>query len=68
MTTITFTIPDKYEDKIQLINQLINKQEGDYISTTTKDGCSYNVDFEDDDLGKEFQEKLNILIPDIYKY
>lgn len=68
MTTITFTIPDKYEDKTQSINQLINKHKGDYISKNTKDGCSYNVDFEDDDLGKEFQEKLNILIPDIYKY
>jgi len=68
MTTITFTIPEKYEHIKTSINQMINVYKGAFISKETKDGYSYSIDFEDDDSGKEFQKKLNILIPDIYKY
>ena len=68
MTTITFTIPGKYEHEKTSINQMINLHKGDFISKETKDGCSYSIDFENDDSGKEFYKKLKILIPDIYKY
>lgn len=68
MTTNTFTIPDSYQNKKLIVNQLINKYEGDYTTFETKDGTAYSVDFENDAESSKFMEKLNSLIPDLYKY
>lgn len=65
---IKFTIPDKYENKKALLNRMINKYRGDYNISETKDGSIYMLEFEDVNLGKEFQRELDILIPDLYKY
>lgn len=65
---IQFTIPDKYENKKTLINHMINKYRGDYNIIETKDGSVYTLEFEDVNLGKQFQRELDILIPDLYKY
>lgn len=68
MTTNTFTIPDTYQNKKLIINKMINKYAGDYSSFETKDGIAYSVNFENDADSKKFMEKLNTLIPDLYKY
>ena len=65
---IQFTIPHNYENKKTLINHMINKYRGDYNIIETKDGSVYALEFEDVNLGKEFQRELDILIPDLYKY
>ncbi|MEO5789256.1 MAG: hypothetical protein ACOH2D_16915 [Gelidibacter sp.] len=65
---IQFTIPDKYENKKALLNRMINKYRGDYNISETKDGSIYMLEFENVNLGKEFQRELDILIPDLYKY
>lgn len=68
MTTITFTLHDKYANKSSQINRMIKSLDGDYSATQTKDGAAYIVDFEDDKNGSTFQEWINKLIPDLYKY
>lgn len=68
MTTITFTLADKYAYKASQINQKINSLGGDYTAAQTKDGTAYLIDFENDKKGSEFQEWIDNLIPDLYEY
>lgn len=45
---------------------MINKYSVDYNIIETKDGSVYILEFEDVNLGKEFQRELDILISDLY--
>ncbi|MDQ6531152.1 hypothetical protein [Flavobacterium sp. LHD-85] len=68
MTNISFNLPDKYVHKKSQLHGIINSLKGDFTAIQTKDGIVYSIDFENEANGKEFNEKLSTIIPDIYKY
>ena len=65
---IQFTIPDKYEDKKQLVKRMITKYQGSFNITETKNDSFFIVEFKEETTGRVFRKELDALIPDLHKY
>ncbi len=62
MTTIQFTLPDKFQKYKKQVTNMINDHNGEYTIIETKDGSAFLIDFENEKNGKDFNIKINALL------
>ncbi|MBA9072601.1 hypothetical protein GGR22_000727 [Flavobacterium gossypii] len=66
--TSTFTIPEKYSSKKDIVDLMIAEHDGDISINESKDGTYYSVEFTSLKQGRLFDERMSKLIPDLYEY
>jgi hypothetical protein len=64
MTDITFTTKDS-EIESKEIDRLVNKNSGGFDKTTTSDGWSYKISFDNDTNAQNFIAKLRENYPEL---
>jgi len=66
MHNITFDVLDKNMSDTRIIDHLINKLNGEFKKTTTKDGWVFQVSFPTQEVGEIFEQQLRQIAPHIF--